>query len=110
MSHNPDNKSSRTLLSKLKDRDLTIKDLDQVGKEYRKRITQLEQRETETNIAIKKLEQSLVEQDKLVEALKEKLLSQSNETTTPTTNMLKEFICSLPIIKQWILFFKIQTG
>lgn len=106
LSHNPDNKSSRTLLSKLKDRDLTIKDLDQVGKEYRKRITQLEQRETETNIAIKKLEQSLVEQDKLVEALKEKLLSQSNETTTPTTNMLKEFICSLPIIKQWILLLK----
>ncbi|RCK55580.1 hypothetical protein Cantr_05423 [Candida viswanathii] len=103
LARKPEDKSSRTLLTKLKDRDLTIKDLDQIGKEYRKRITQLEQREMETNIAVKKLEQSLLEQDKLVETLKDKLISQTNESSAPT---LKGFIATMPIIKQWIMFLK----
>lgn len=106
LTRTPDGKGSRVLLSKLKDRDLTIKDLDQVGKEYRKRISQLELRELETNIAVKKLEQSLIEQQKLVEALKKKLLCQTNGDRNGNSIMLKEFIYSLPIIKQWILFLK----
>lgn len=86
----------------LKERDLTIKKLDRVGKEYKKRIGQLEQQQLEASKAMNILKQSILEQDKLVGKLKEKLINKTNDDKSN----LKKFITSLPIIKQWYILLK----
>lgn len=86
----------------LKERDLTIKKLDRVGKEYKKRIGQLEQQQLEASKAMNILKQSILEQDKLVGKLKEKLINKTNDDKSD----LKKFITSLPIIKQWYILLK----
>lgn len=98
----PVNKSNAVYHLQLKERDLTIKKLDQVGKEYKKRIHQLEQQQLETSKAMNKLKQSILEQDKLVGRLKERLINKTNDDTSK----LKKFVTSLPIIKQWYILLK----
>ncbi|CAI5757798.1 unnamed protein product [Candida verbasci] len=100
LSKTPGESKTSSLLNKLKDRDIHVKNLDQVCKEYKSMLKQYEKKELEINNVMKDLEKTILEQDKLINNLQEKFALQNTESK------IKNFLISIPIIKQCYMSLK----
>ncbi|RLV96285.1 hypothetical protein JA1_000404 [Spathaspora sp. JA1] len=97
----PGERSTRNLLTKLKDRDLVIKSLELVCEEYRNNINDFEKRDADSSKELKEIKATLEEQDRVFESLQKNLPIGSTEDT-----YLRGFFMNLPFIKQYFHYFR----
>ncbi|EGW35324.1 uncharacterized protein SPAPADRAFT_132013 [Spathaspora passalidarum NRRL Y-27907] len=97
----PGERATRNLLTKLKDRDLVIKSLEQVCEEYRENISDLEKKEAENFKELNEIKKTLNHQDQIFENLQKNLPVGSTGDTK-----LKGFLMNLPFVKQYLYYLQ----
>ncbi|KAK6454104.1 myosin-like protein [Scheffersomyces xylosifermentans] len=117
LSKRPGEGNSKRTLEKLKDRDRTIKGLEQLCNEYKKEITALEEGEAKQVKQATELIKYLNDQDVLIKNLQlklaltgEDLQLQSKRASLEDQGIedsrLKRFLLNLPFLKQYYFYYK----
>ncbi|EAZ63820.2 myosin-like protein [Scheffersomyces stipitis CBS 6054] len=118
LSRQSGDRNSNSLASKIKDRDRTIRSLEQLSNEYRNELKNLEEDKLKSENSLAELVTSLREQDNLIKNLQlklsltgESLKIQSQKADPVRVNsQLQDFLLNLPFLKQYYYFYKYKNN